>query len=265
VRSLAEIVDPRRLTIAGGVTSVEEVAALDRIGCRAQVGMALYEGVMGLADAIVAPMRSDRDDRLWPTVVCDERGVCLGLAYSSAESVREAVRTLRGVYYSRSRGGLWIKGESSGSTQELLRIDADCDRDTLRFTVRQHGHGFCHTGTRTCFGDADAFSMLAGAIDERMVEAPAGSYTRRLLDDVALLRAKLVEEAGELADATEPGHVAMEAADVIYFAMVRMRRADVSMHDVERELMRRALRVTRRRGDAKVGGKLDPSGGGASS
>ena len=57
----------------------------------------------------------------------------------------------QGVYHSRSRG-LWVKGATSGATQELLRIDADCDRDCLRFTVRQQPPGFCHLNTRTCWG-----------------------------------------------------------------------------------------------------------------
>src|ERR687892_769919 len=124
------------VTIAGGVTTAEEVAALDELGCEAQVGMALYTGRLGLAEAYAAPLRSDRPDGLWPTVVVDEREVALGLCYSDLESLRAALEGRRGVYHSRSRG-LWAKGETSGAIQELLRVDADCDRDALRFTVRQ--------------------------------------------------------------------------------------------------------------------------------
>lgn len=138
------------VTVAGGVTTAGEVAAIDRLGADAQVGMALYTGRLSLADAIAAPLSSDRPDGLWPTVVVDECGVALGLAYSDLESLREAVRSGRGVYHSRRRG-LWVKGESSGAVQDLLRVDLDCDRDALRFTVRQHGGGFCHRGTTTCW------------------------------------------------------------------------------------------------------------------
>src|ERR671910_13488 len=128
------------VTIAGGITTPEEVALLDRLGCAAQVGMALYTGRLDLAAAFAAPLKSDRPDGLWPTVVVDERG--------------------EGVYHSRSRG-LWIKGATSGATQELLRIEADCDRDCLRFTVRQQPPGFCHLGTRTCWGDDGGLGALA--------------------------------------------------------------------------------------------------------
>jgi phosphoribosyl-ATP pyrophosphohydrolase len=244
-KEIVEAAGRRRVTIAGGVTTPDDVAALDRLGADAQVGMALYTGRMDLADAIAAPLVSDRPDGLWPTVVTDERGIALGLAYSSLESLREAVRTRRGVYRSRKRG-LWVKGESSGATQELLRVALDCDRDTLRFTVRQHGEGFCHTDTATCWGPEAGAAALERTLRARKAAAPQGSYTRRLLDEPDLLRAKLVEEAGELAAAATPADVAAEAADVLYFAMVAMARAGVPLADVEAELDRRALRLTRR-------------------
>ena len=90
-RRVVEAAGDTPVTIAGGVTTPEEVAALDRMGAEAQVGMALYTGRMSLADGFAAPLVSDRPDGLWPTVVCDEHGVALGLAYSNAESLRAAV------------------------------------------------------------------------------------------------------------------------------------------------------------------------------
>jgi phosphoribosyl-ATP pyrophosphohydrolase/phosphoribosyl-AMP cyclohydrolase len=140
------------LTIAGGITTPEEIAELDALGADAQVGMALYTKRLDLADAIAAPLKSDRPDGLFATVVCDQRGTALGLAWSDRESLRRAVRTRRGVYRSRSRG-LWVKGETSGCFQDLLRVDLDCDRDAIRFLVRQHGSGFCHKKAWTCWGD----------------------------------------------------------------------------------------------------------------
>ncbi len=252
VAALVEAAGSARVTIAGGVTTPEEVAALDRLGADAQVGMALYTGRLDLGDAVAAPLVSDRQDGLWPTVVVDEHGVALGLCYSSAESLRVAVRERRGVYHSRKRG-LWRKGESSGAVQELLHVGLDCDRDALRFVVRQAGEGFCHQNTWTCWGAAAGLPALSRTLLERVADAPAGSYTRRLLDAPALLRSKLIEEAGELADATSPAHVAAEVADVVYFAMVAAARAGVSLSDVERELDGRGRRVSRRAGDAKGG------------
>ena len=258
VRAVVAAADGAKVTVAGGVTTLEELAAIDAMGADAQVGMALYTGKIHLADGIVASMSSDRSDGLWPTVVTDEQGLALGLAYSNAESVRAAVDGGVGAYHSRKRG-LWIKGESSGATQELLRIDLDCDRDCLRFVVKQSEPGFCHRQTRTCWGDGDGLAALARKLGQRAREAPAGSYTRRLLDDPELLRAKLIEEARELAEANSQGEVCAETADLIYFALVAMVRGEVDLVAVERELERRSLRVTRRPGDAKPGAAEGPS------
>lgn len=239
-----------RVTIAGGVTTTDEIAALDRLGADAQVGMALYTGRMSLGAAVAAPFTSDRPDGLIATVVVDESGVALGLAWSSRETLARAVDERRGVYHSRTRG-TWIKGETSGATQELLRVDADCDRDAVRFTVRQKGPGFCHTGTVTCWGDAPGLGALERTIRARIAAPEPGSYTARLLADRALLRDKLSEEAAELGAAVEPWHVAAEAADVIYFTLVRAAADGVTLVDVERELARRARRITRRPGNSK--------------
>ncbi len=253
VRTLAKLAGDARLTVAGGVRAPEDIALADRAGADAQVGMALYSGAFDLAEGLCAPLRSDRADGLWPTVVADERGVALGLAYSSLESVRAALETGRGVYHSRSRGRLWHKGDSSGDTQDLVRIDVDCDRDALRFTVRQHGGGFCHTGTATCFGDLTGTPALDRTLAGRRASAPPGSYTARLFEDADLLRKKLMEEAGELIDAATPEEAAWETADVLYFALVAAHARGVRLADAERMLDARTLRVTRRKGDAKPG------------
>ncbi|WP_327788097.1 phosphoribosyl-ATP diphosphatase [Marinimicrococcus flavescens] len=234
-----------RVTIAGGVTTAEEIRALDEIGADAQVGMALYTGRLDLADAIMAPLSTDRPDGLYPTVVVDERNVALGLVYSSRESIREAVRRRMGVYQSRSRG-LWVKGESSGATQELLRIDLDCDRDGARFVVRQKGPGFCHLDTHSCWGEAAGLTRLMRVLEARRADAPEGSYTARLFADKALLAAKLREEAEELTQATSREDVVWEAADVLYFTLARLAREGIDLAEVEAHLDRRALKVTRR-------------------
>ena len=253
VQDLARRAGDARLTVAGGVKEPNDIALADRAGADAQVGMALYTGAFSLADGFGAPLKSDRADGLYPTVVADERGVTLGLVYSSDDSIAEALRTRKGVYHSRSRGGLWVKGETSGDTQELLSVSVDCDRDALRFTVRQAGGGFCHTGTRSCFGDATGLSALERTIASRLDDAPAGSYTRRLLDDPRLLRSKLLEEAGELIDAESPADAVWEAADVIYFALVAAMQRGAALAEIEAMLDGRTRKVTRRPGNAKPG------------
>lgn len=239
-----------RVTFAGGVTTADEIAALDRKGADAQVGMALYTGRLPLAEAFAAPLTTDRPDGLWTTVVCDRHGRALGLAYSNAESLAVAIDEGIGCYWSRRRG-LWRKGATSGATQRLLRVDVDCDRDALRFVVEQGGAGFCHLDTTTCWGPDDGLPALDRTLAARRAQAPAGSYTRRLFDDPALLDAKLREEVEELVAARDPEEVAWEAADVLYFALVKARAAGVGLAEIVDQLDARALKVSRRKGDAK--------------
>lgn len=238
------------LTVAGGIYSTEEIAELDRFGIDVQVGMALYSGKINYADAIVSPLKSDRKDGLWPTVVVDEMGFPLGLVYSSLESVREAVKERKGIYQSRTRG-LWEKGKTSGKTQELLRIDIDCDRDSLKFTVRQNGGGFCHTGSFSCWEESGGIKRLISTINERKLNKNEISYTKRLLENSELLSGKIREEAYELVEANSRNEVIHEASDLIYFILVKLAKEEVTLADINNELEKRALKVSKKIGEVK--------------
>jgi len=260
-KEIVQAAGEAKVTIAGGVTTPEEIAELDGMGADAQAGMAIYSGRMSLAEAFCAPLKSDRPDGLYPTIVADESGAALGLVYSSKESVAASIEELAGVYHSRKRG-LWRKGDTSGNAQRLLSIKADCDRDALLFTVRQSG-AFCHAGTKTCFGEDSGLYRLERRLRERLRDAPNGSYTKRLFDEPGLLDAKIEEEARELLEASDAKEAASEAADLIYFALVKIIKSGSSLAQVEAELDSRELKITRRKGDAKPAGarekKNDPS------
>jgi phosphoribosyl-ATP pyrophosphohydrolase len=256
-----------RVTAAGGITTAEEIGRLDGMGVDAQVGLALYTGRLTLGRALAyclkpAPgdVRSTLDVQrstldvqrsTWPTVVCDEMGTVLGLVWSTRESLEQAVGRRAGVYWSRSRQQIWVKGETSGNTQTLLRVALDCDRDALRFTVRQHGVGFCHTGSRSCWGTDFDLVALARLIEHRKSNADPDSRTTRLLNDASLLGSKLREEAAELANAKSVDDVTHEAADVLYFTLTAMARAGVTVQDVVAELERRAGEIGRKKLEAK--------------
>ena len=237
--------------------------------------------LLGLSYA--ACMVTDRTDRLYSTVVCTRTNEALGLVYSSASSIVAALQCGRGVYYSRSRNGLWRKGDTSGHYQTLHRIDVDCDGDALRFTVTQNSPtitqstkaavatesgknesgtsssatqkapaAFCHLETLTCWGPSRGIRHLEGTLQDRLHNATEGSYTQRLFQDTTLLRDKLVEEAQELAEADTAQHVAEELADVLYFSLVRAAQFGITLEDAVIELDRRARKVTRRAGDSKA-------------
>ena len=183
---------------------------------------------------------------MWPTVVCDEAGRTLGLVWSTKESLARAVTERRGIYWSRSRQSLWVKGETSGNTQQLVRVDLDCDRDALRFTVRQAGDGFCHLNRPSCWSSEFDLADLERTLMDRMARPVAGSGTAKLLADPALLAAKLREEAEELARAQSSDDVVRETADVFYMALVALARGGGTLADVRAELARRHGAVSRR-------------------
>lgn len=90
-------------------------------------------------------------DGLVPAIAQDaESGEVLMLAWMDEEALRRTLATGRATYWSRSRGEYWVKGETSGHTQEVVSVHEDCDADTLLVRVRQTGAA-CHTGNRTCF------------------------------------------------------------------------------------------------------------------
>ncbi|RMF07681.1 MAG: phosphoribosyl-AMP cyclohydrolase [Alphaproteobacteria bacterium] len=98
----------------------------------------------------IAALRFNTDGIIPAIAQQYDSGEVLMMAWMNADAVRETLRTGRVCYWSRSRGALWRKGESSGQTQDLKRFGYDCDRDTILMAVDQKGVA-CHTGRRRCF------------------------------------------------------------------------------------------------------------------
>jgi phosphoribosyl-ATP pyrophosphohydrolase / phosphoribosyl-AMP cyclohydrolase / histidinol dehydrogenase len=111
--------------------------------------------------------------------------------------------------------------------------------------------GFCHLNRMSCFGPSKGLSQLEKTLQARRETAPKGSYVARLFSDPSLLRSKIMEEAEEVCDATEPKDIAWEVADLLFFAMTKCVANGVSFADVEAQLDKRAKKISRRKGDAK--------------
>ena len=114
--------------------------------------------------AFVAALRPDASGLVAAIAQAHGTGEVLMLAWMNAEAVAETLETGRVTYYSRSRRGLWRKGETSGQVQHLLDLRLDCDGDALLATVHQDGVA-CHTGRRSCFSwgleaEADASAVV---------------------------------------------------------------------------------------------------------
>jgi phosphoribosyl-AMP cyclohydrolase len=107
-----------------------------------------------MADSVAATSVIDLvkyDERgLVPVVAQDLDGTVLMLAWANRAALDETLATGRGTYWSRSRQELWRKGDTSGHTQEVIRVAVDCDGDSVLYTLKQTGPA-CHTGQRSCF------------------------------------------------------------------------------------------------------------------
>jgi len=234
VRKMKSATD-KPITAAGGVSTWDEIAILSKIGVNIQLGMALYTGAIALSDAFIASL--DWEKGLIPTVTLDEANQVLMLAYSSRESLEKTFATGRAWYFSRSRGKLWMKGETSGHVQDFRRIRTDCDGDALLLAVAQTGPA-CHTGRYSCFGNKK-FSLeeLYGVIEDRLRHPVPDSYTAQLTGSRVVK--KIREESEELVEAREREDIIWETADLLYFMTVLLAQNDITLSDVLIELRRR--------------------------
>jgi len=202
-------------------------------------------------------------DGLVPVVTQESRsGDILMVAFANQDALDRTLSTGLAHYFSRSRGALWQKGETSGHIQRVTEVRLDCDGDTVLYRVEQTGAA-CHTGTRTCFstviGRADGpvaggaaeedpgghvLSRLARTIASRAAQRPAGSYTAQLLaGGVSKASQKVGEEAVEVvvaANSEDDERLASEAADLLYHLLVLLQARGVPLDAVLRELESRA-------------------------
>jgi len=244
VRRLRETVSCL-LTVAGGVSSLDEAAELAALGCDVQLGMALYTGKINLADAFISSLnwkkcrpQADVTNALLPLIVQSPDGQVLMTGFTDAEALIETFKRGNVCFHSRSRNKLWMKGETSGSVLKLARMRADCDRDAL-LAVAEPAGPVCHTGAWSCFETGKKFTweFLQNIIRDRFRNPPPGSYTTTL--DDKLVREKLMEEAEEVCTAKTHDEVVWEAADVLYFLSVLITREGLTVQEVLDELDRR--------------------------
>jgi histidinol-phosphate aminotransferase len=162
VRALKEAVkqekDPTTLlTVAGGVSTIEEIRAIAEAGADVQLGMALYTGAISLGEAFVESLNWKKCGGMIPVIIQEAKdGQVLMTGYADREAVRETFIRGNVCLHSRTRDVLWMKGAHSGQTLRLRRLRADCDRDAL-LAVVDASAGVCHTGAWSCFATERGF------------------------------------------------------------------------------------------------------------
>ncbi len=192
------------------------------------------------------------DKGLIPAIVVDATTKkVLTLAYMNKESLEISIKEQKTCFFSRSRGQLWRKGETSGNFQHIVKIVADCDKDALTVLVNKEGPA-CHTGTDSCFNDEvfisdtnHAFSMegLYDLLVGRKTDKPEGSYTTYLFEKgIDKILKKVGEECTEViigAKSDDKAETVYEIADLAYHVMVLMVEMGISVDDIKRELASR--------------------------
>ena len=180
-----------------------------------------------------------KNDGLIPTIVQDDHDQILMLAYSSQDSLTQALKQKQGIYFSRSRKSIWIKGETSGNYQELYQVRYDCDQDTLLFTVHQLGFA-CHLERYSCFEDKKfGFLDLYEIIEDRIKNPVPNSYSSKISKDEKLIIEKIREETNELVNYVDQENLVWEIADLSYFILVLMAKKGIKIQDILNELWKR--------------------------
>lgn len=206
-------------------------------------------------------------DGLIPAIIQDNSTEeVLMLAYMNQESLTKTLELGETVFYSRSRGELWHKGETSGHFQKVENIYYDCDQDTLLIRVNQVGAA-CHQGDKSCFhfelGDLGSnregirkspgpasgvafgkrIALLEEVIEDRYLNRPEGAYTTYLFDKgIDKILKKVGEETAEvIIGAKNPGkeEIIYEGSDLIYHLLVLFKEKGVRIADIEQELGKR--------------------------
>lgn len=211
------------------------------------------------------------DERGLIPAICQDHltGQVRMMAYMNQEALAHTLKSGKATFFSRSRGALWTKGETSGNVLEVVSIMADCDADTLLLSVRPVGPS-CHTGRPACFfrrvaadgalaeqpTEAAPFLLELGAVLEaRKTSTEEKSYTKALLvGGPEKIGAKIREEAGELADAIKnesDERVLSEAGDVLYHTMVGLSQRGLTLRQVIEVLAKR----THQSGHAEKAGR----------
>ena len=279
------IMDPGLLSSLENITNIPYIMVQDENNLDQIASMLTSEKIRGIYGAFINDPETDimklksdlaergiKTDNFWaqldwkdlkpdangliPCVVQDYRtNQVLMVAYMNEQSFDQTIRSGRMTYFSRSRQQIWVKGETSGHTQYVKSLTADCDFDTILAKVSQVGGIACHTGAPSCFFNTivekayvernplKVFEDVYDVIIDRKEHPKEGSYTNYLFDKgIDKILKKVGEETTELVIAAknpEREEMIYEESDLLYHVMVLMAEKGITWEDITRELSQR--------------------------
>jgi phosphoribosyl-ATP pyrophosphohydrolase/phosphoribosyl-AMP cyclohydrolase len=205
-------------------------------------------------DGIISQIKFNSDGLVPVVTQSYYTGKVLMQAFANKEAIEKTLKTGYATYYSRSRKTLWVKGETSGNKQKIVKIKVDCDNDSILYLVKDYGVA-CHTGEESCFyrdihlkkdGKPDAYEIfheLYKKIYDRKVNKPEGSYVAKLFEKGS---DKIIQKVGEEAVETvialknkNKGEIVYEVSDLIFHLIVALVDAGVELEDIQDELLKR--------------------------
>jgi len=189
----------------------------------------------------------NKGEGLVPVIIQNAKTMqVLMLGYMNEEALAVTKKTGKVTFFSRSKNRLWMKGESSGNTLEVVDILTDCDNDTILITVNPNGPT-CHTGSTSCFNNDTAKGFLyelENTISQRIDSNNPESYTNKLFrSGINKVAQKVGEEAVEVIIEAKDDNEELfknEAADLIYHFLILLKAKNIKLFEVESVLKRRS-------------------------
>ena len=236
IKDIVDMADGKfkKIIIAGGITTIDDLKYLWNIGVIPQLGSAIWKGRMTVGDVISESMNYN-EDGLIPGIIQHKDGHIQALIYLDKEAIKRTCDDRKLWRYSREHENLMRKGDTSGDYQDIISVTPDCDSDTLLITV-DNKNSMCHTGNKSCFpNQASSKATMLAIIKHIMSRMGTKSYSGKMQKLPGLAFTKLHEEYWEIITAPEEAQSA-ELADFFAHLIMYMNGIGVDFDDIMNEL-----------------------------
>lgn len=232
------------LTVAGGISSIDEITKLQKMNVSPQLGMGIYTGQISLPDAFAVCIDFEKRFGYIPTIVQDaDTKQVLSLCYSSKDSLLQALNTAKGTYFNREEKKITVKGEGTGNIQELVTARYDCDMDSILFKVRQKGNA-CHLGQYSCFETKEnSLNDVFNKIIENKRLMPDNAEATAFFQNDFELKKVIMQKAFDVVNFEKSNGLTKEASELLYYILILLAKENLQPSDVLNYLASRNFKL----------------------